>query len=169
MDSAETHEVTHQKRHPRAPIEWEAHEYLHTEKTPDWYWALGLIAVAAAVAALMFNDVLFAIFILIAAFVLALFATRHPDKVRFAVTQRGVRINDVLYPYQTLDSFAVDELSPNHTPKLIIQSKKLLTPALIIPIEGVHADAVHHFMREFLPEEDHVEPLSHRVMEWLGF
>jgi len=153
----------------KQPLEWEVHEYVHTEKSQDWYWALGLIAVAGAVAAIMFNNVLFAIFILIAAFVLALFAARKPDTVHFALTQRGIRVNKVLYPYKNLKSFAVDELSPNHTPKLIVESNKILAPHLIIPLEDVNADDVHDFLVDFLPEDDHVEPLTHRVMEWLGF
>lgn len=156
-------------RNARPPIEWEAHEYVHVEKTPEWFWALGLIAVAGSIAAVLYDSVIFAVYILIAAFVLALFANRQPNVVRFAVTQRGVRIDDVLYPYNSLESFAVDELSPNHTPKLILESRKAFAPKLVIPLEGVDADEVHDFIARFLPEDDHIEPLSHRVMEWLGF
>jgi hypothetical protein len=153
----------------RPPLEWEAHEYLHTEKAPDWYWALGLIAIAGAVAALTFNNVLFAVFILIAAFFLAIFAARKPNTVRFAVTQRGVRIDDLLYPFSSLESFAIDELTPEHTPKLILESRKIFVPRIVIPIEGVSADDVHDFLLDFLHEEDHVEPLTHHFMGWLGF
>lgn len=161
-------EVSHQPTGPRVPIEWEAYEYLHTEKNHDWYWALGLIAVAGAVAALLFSNVLFAILILIASFVLAVFASRKPDLVKFSLTQRGVRINNDLYPFSTLTSFGIDESHPT-TPKLIIQSSKALVPKLTIPLDNVDVDAIHHFMLNFLPEDDHVEPLTHRVMEYLGF
>lgn len=152
----------------RTPLEWEAHEYLHTEKGHDWYWALGLIAVAGAVASLLFSNVLFAVLILISAFVLAIFASRKPNAVRFAVTQRGVRIDDTLYPYQTLTSFSIDDSHP-HTPKLILESKKIFVPKMTIPLEGVHPDEVHDFLVSVLPEGDHAEPLTHRVMEYLGF
>lgn len=153
----------------RTPIIWKAHEYVHTEKGSDWYWALGLIAVAGAVAALMFNNVLFAIFILAASFALAIMAAKRPEHISFAVTQRGVRIDETLYPYQTLESFGIEEITPNHIPKLILKSKKIFAPDIIIPIEEVDVDEVHDFLRDFLPEEDHEEPLVHRVMEWLGF
>jgi len=153
----------------RAPIQWKAHEYVHTEKTSEWYWAVGLIAVAGSVGALLFNNVLFAIFILVAAFVLALLATQKPKHIEFAVTQRGIRIDTTLYPYSTLESFAIDESASNNTPKLILESRKIFAPNLIIPIEDVDPDDVHDFIANFLPEEDHYEPLTHRVMEWLGF
>ena len=36
----------------KALFEWEGREYDHNPKSTDWYWALGIIAVAAAVAAI---------------------------------------------------------------------------------------------------------------------
>lgn len=167
VDMEET-EAVQQTSTVRQPITWDAHEYLHTDKDHDWYWALGLIAVAGAVASLLFSNVLFAILILISAFVLAVFASRKPNLVTFAVTQRGVRIDDALYPYQSLTSFGIDDSHPT-TPKLILESRKKLAPKLTIPIEADMADDIHDFLINFLPEEDHAEPLTHRVMEYLGF
>ena len=152
-----------------APISWRAYEYTHSEKGAEWYWALGLIAVAASAMALFFNNVLFAIMILLLAFVLAIFAARKPDLITFTITQRGVRVGNTFYPFKELDSFAIEELSENHTPKLILHSSKIFVPDLFIPLEGVDPDEVHEFMRSFLPEEDHVEPLIHKVMEYFGF
>ena len=40
-------------------ISWEAPEHRHTDKSSDWYWALGIIAIAAAAAALVFGNTLF--------------------------------------------------------------------------------------------------------------
>lgn len=153
----------------KKPIEWKGHEYTHFEKGSDWYWALGLMAVAGAVAALIFQNVLFALFILIAAFVLALLASRKPNEVSFAISQRGIRIDTTLYPFQTLKSFGIEELTPEHTPRLIFRSKKLFAMDIIIPLEHVHANEVHDFLINFLEEDDHSEPLIHKVMEWLGF
>lgn len=169
LDEAQASPAIHHERLPRAPIQWEADEYAHADKSNDWYWALGLVAISGTVAALIFNNILFAVIILLGSFSLAIFAARKPERVTFAVTQRGVRIADKLYPYQTLKSFNVEELSTKHTPKLLIDSKKFFTPLMVIPIEGVDADHVHDYLLDFLPEEDHMEPFAHRLMEWLGF
>lgn len=150
-------------------LSWRAHEYVHVEKTPDWYWALGLIAVAAFVAALLLNNILFAVLILLIALVLGLFAARKPNVVQFSITPRGVRIDNTLYTYQNIKSFAIEELSPDHIPKLIIAPQGIVAPVLVIPIVDVDPDEVHDLLRMFLPEAEHNEPLSHRVMEWLGF
>lgn len=158
-----------QKNTVRESITWEGKEYVHFDKTSEWFWALGLIAVAGAVTSLIFKNLLFAIFILLAAFVLAIFASRKPEDVIFAITQRGVRINEKFYPFQSLKSFGIEEIGPKHTPKLILEVKSVFVPNIIIPIEGVDLDRVHDFLFTFLPEEDHEEPLSHKIMEWLGF
>ncbi|MBP9749413.1 MAG: hypothetical protein KBD21_01675 [Candidatus Pacebacteria bacterium] len=153
----------------RTPISWDAHEYVHVEKSPDWYWALGLLAIAGATGALLMENVLFAVFIIIVSFVLALVASRQPNVLRFSITQRGVRIDDTLYQYSALDSFAIDEPTPNHTPKLILKQKGFFESVIIIPILDVDADDVHDFLIAFLEEDEHIEPLTHRLMEWLGF
>ena len=151
------------------PITWKCDEYKHTEKNNEWYWALGLIGVAGSFASLMFENVLFAIFILIAVFVLALFAQRKPDRVVFTLTQRGLRINDTLHLFKTMKSFGIEEFSERHTPKLIFESSKIFKPDIIIPLEGVEVNAVHDFLFDFLPEDEHEEPVTHKFMEWLGF
>ena len=153
----------------RKPIVWKDHEYTHTEKNSDWYCALGLITVAAAVTAIIFNNVLFAIFILVVAFVLAIFASRKPDEVTFSITQRGVKVNDKLYPFKAIKSFGIEEIHPNHPAKLIIEPVAILSTTVIIPLKNTEPDEIHDFLSTFLPEEDHTEPLTHKVMEWFGF
>lgn len=153
----------------RKPITWTGHEHTHFERNSEWFWALGLIAVAGAVTALLFDNLLFAIIILIISFVLAIFAAKKPDELDFAVTQRGVRINEKLYPYKSLESFGIDEFSQHHHPKLVLKPKSTLSQDIIIPLDEVDADEVHDFLLDFLPEEDHEEPASHKIMEWFGF
>jgi hypothetical protein len=161
----------HAQKTTRAPLSWEAHEYVHTEKTADWYWAFGILTIACVVGAIVYGNVLFAILIFIIAAVLALFAGRHPDMTTFSVTQRGVRIGHIFHPYTSLESFAIEEYAhqPNHIPKLLLRPLHHFSPLIVIPIEGVDPDDIHDFLIQFLPEDTHLEPLSHRIMEWLGF
>ncbi|KKW40533.1 MAG: hypothetical protein UY91_C0041G0006 [Parcubacteria group bacterium GW2011_GWB1_55_9] len=42
-------------------LEWKGREYDHNPKSADWYWALGIIAVAATVAAILFGNYLLAV------------------------------------------------------------------------------------------------------------
>jgi|TARA_Y100000310_G_scaffold342803_1_gene447527 hypothetical protein len=149
-------------------IHWKAFEYEHKEKSPDWFWALGIIAVAVAVTAIILNNVLLAILVLVGAFTLALYAAKKPDEASFELNDRGVVINKRMYPYQTLESFCVlDE--EDESPKLLIKSKKILMPHIVIPISNVHPTEVHSHLITYLEEEEQDEPFSHKIMEYLGF
>ena len=149
-------------------IYWEAPEHTHIEKTADWYWMLGIIGVAGSVASIIFGNVLFGVVILLA--VMTIFVTSHrtPRVIDFEVSVRGIRIEQNLYPYSTLDAFYIDEEHPAG-PQLIVRSKKLFVPLLILPIPEKYIDDIEDVIAPRLPEEHIEEPLSHRLMEYLGF
>jgi hypothetical protein len=148
------------------PITWEVHEYEFQEKSPDWFWALGIITLALAIVALLFSNVLFAFLIVIGALALGFFARREPELLRIEVTERGIRVNALLYPFSTLESFGIDE---EDAPKLVLKSQKPLMPYIILPLDGEQVHTVHSFLISHLPEEDHAEPASHKLMNALGF
>jgi hypothetical protein len=149
-------------------IGWEEYEYEFSKKGPDWFWALGIISISIAVTAIILNNLLFAILILVGSFTLGLYATREPDIVNYEANQRGIIIDDKLYPYNSLDSFWIEH--DIEKPKLIVQSKKLLMPYIIIPIDPeVDTDDLRDYLLDHVDEEEKREPLSSRIMEYLGF
>lgn len=145
-------------------LEWEALEYHHIEKTSDWYWGLGLLAVAGIGVTIFFGNILFAAVILLGAGALALFGTRPPHMMHFAITDRGVSIGKNLYPYGTLDSFWVID-DPHTHPQLLVKSKKLLMPLIVIPIATVNPSDIRERLLDSLPEEEHHEPLSEKLLQ----
>jgi hypothetical protein len=149
-------------------IEWHAHEHIRTEKSSDWYWAVGIIAISAAVTAIIFNDILFAIVILLGTFVMTMHAVKEPPLRHYMITSRGVRIDNVFYPYQNLDSFWVDD--DFYPAKLLIKSKKLFMPLLVLPLaDDMDPDIVRSFMDEYLPAVIHREPFLYKLLEHFGF
>jgi hypothetical protein len=152
---------------PRA-ITWEAPEHRHNEKSSDWYWALGIVAIAAAAAVVVFGNTLFAVVILLGASTMIIVAHREPKMMEFAVTMRGIRVGSELLPYTTLESFYIDEENPNG-PQLLVKSKRLFMPLIILPIPEEHTDDIDDLISSRLPEEHLEEPLSHRMLEFFGF
>jgi hypothetical protein len=148
-------------------ITWSVQEYEHKEKRTDWYIALGVIAVSIAVASFLLGNTLFAILIIVGTFTLAIYSMREPGIMEIELSKRGILINDTVYPYNTLESFWVEEYDKE--PKIIIQSEKVLMPYIIIPLGNTDPDEVREFLFEYLDEEEHHEPLSHKLMEYLGF
>ncbi len=151
----------------KKPIVWEAYEYVHREKSTDWYWAVSIITVSMAVTAILFNDVLFAVFIVISFFALMLYAKRKPQLLEIKIDDRGIEEGRVRYPYLSIESFWVEDRFGET--KIIMKSKKKTLPYIVIPIIDVNADDVRDHLKKFLPEEEHEEPLAKRIMEYLGF
>ncbi len=148
-------------------ITWDTLEYEQKDKGADWYFALGIIAVSASVASFLLGNILFSILILIGALTLAMYGARKPATLNIEIDDRGILISNTLYPFNTLKSFWIEE---NTTPpKIIIQSEKTFMPYLILSLEDTDTDNVRIFLLEHLKEEELTEPLSQKVMEYLGF
>ena len=149
-------------------ITWEAAEHHHVEKKGDWYWALGIIAVVGATIAIIFGNILFAIVIALGAVVMTIVSLREPAVIPFAITPRGMRIDDRLYPYATLESFCIDEDAPRG-PQLLLKSRSMLQPLIIIPLPEEAVEEIDDMLAERLPEEHIEESLAHHLLEFLGF
>lgn len=154
----------------KGPIVWEAMEYEHRDKTPDWYWAVGIIGVSAALISIILGNIIFAIVILVSIFALVVAARREPKLVRFELNTIGVKIDDSFTAYNDLKSFWVEN-NVHHDSKSILyfKSRRMTAPLLVIPIEEVDPEQVRIFLLELLIEEEHSESIVHRFMEYLGF
>ena len=154
------------KHEPR--ISWQIEEYKHREKGPDWFWALGVIALASAAIAVIYHDVLFAVFIILAAVILGAYAAREPDIIDIAISDEGVTIRNFFYPYTKIKGFAVDEQDfGNH---LLIETDRTVTPVISIALPvTIDPDALTELLKTKIPEIPLKEQLSHRLMEHMGF
>lgn len=149
-------------------IEWDAHEYEHKERSQDWFWAMGIIIVAVALVSVIFGNIIFAILILLAAFSLSLFLNRPPETLHVVINERGITKGRVHYPYETLQSFWIDDDHPHK--KILVRSEKLFMPLIIIPLsEEVDLERLHSVLLQKLTEEYHTLPFIERVLEYLGF
>ncbi len=148
------------------PLRWTALEYEDKERTPDWFWGLGIVALAFTVLSIYFGNYLLAILIIVSGFSLALFAVRKPEHVEYELQEDGVRVNNTLYPFNTLESFWVEKFGVE--PKIIIVSKKFFVPHIIIPIADHDPKKIRGFLLNNLEEVEHHEPLLHIITERLG-
>ncbi|MEL6802886.1 MAG: hypothetical protein AAFO91_03780 [Bacteroidota bacterium] len=153
---------------PARAVVWEAPEHSHQERSNDWFWALGIIALGGAAAAIFLGNFLLTLLIIIGAAVIALIASREPAIIEYAVTVRGVKIGNTIYPYTTLESYAIDDLNEERM-QLLVKSQKMFLPLLVIPIPAEFIDDIEDLLSARLEEEDLEEPLSHKLMEQLGF
>lgn len=150
------------------PLHWQTFEYEHRERSPDWFWAVGIITIALSVTAIILNNVLFAFVVILSGFVLSLYAARPPKEIDVVIDEKGVRIEQIFYPFYTLESFWIDDESEQA--KILIKSQRLLMPYIVIPIaEEVDLKRLQNHLHKYLPEVFHSESVFHRLMEYLGF
>ncbi len=149
-------------------ISWRTLEHAARKRQPDWYWAVGIIAISIAATSVLFQNVLFGILVLLSAFSLMLQAAREPKVIDVSLSTDGLRLADERYEFSALESFWIDETNPEDS-RLILKAKKLLTPLIVVPIADVPPDEVRNILRSFLPEVETLEPLTQKFMEYLGF
>lgn len=151
---------------PSPTLRWSAYEHEHIERSSDWFWALGIIAVSVALVSILFHNIFFAVLILIAAGVLGMIANVPPDLLEFELSDRGIKTGDTLHRFEEVISFWVEE--EGERPLLLIDTTKVLAPNLIIPIEHIDPRLVRAFMQERATEVRMKEPLAHKILEFFG-
>lgn len=152
--------------HQDALFSWEGTEYRFEDKSADWYWALGIIATAAAIAAVLFNNVLLAVLVGVAAFAIALHAAKHPRVHRFSMNHDGIAIDGNFYAFKNMLSFSVLEYADESLPpSLSIKTRHFLAPHLLIPINDHDPVDIHEYVSLHLPEGRHEQSNFDRVVE----
>jgi hypothetical protein len=148
-------------------VEWDAHEYEHKERTSDWFWAMGIVAIALAVASAIFGNLILSILIILAFFSLTLFINRPPETIHVVIDENGITRGNLRYPYPTLHSFWIDD-THNHR-KIILRSQKTFMPLIIIPIGDSDSEKLQRILSRYIPQEFLSLPLTEKILEYLGF
>lgn len=154
-------------------LEWSAPEYEERERSQDWFWALGIIIVTAALAAIIFGNYFFALLIVLGGALLWTYAVRKPEVINYELGAKGLRVNTRLYPFESIKSFWVQ--SGEHggvhlKPLLFIHTERFFLPIISVPIDEGHALSIREtFLAKEIPEEEMREHLSEKIMEALGF
>ncbi len=148
-------------------LSWKTVEYLHHEKTTDWYWIVGIVTISLAIIAVILGNLIFGIFIIVASFTLSLFASRKPGLMSVSIDSSGVSVGKTHYPFTELDSFWIE--TREGEPKLILKSKKIFSSFIVAYINEVEVDKVYKMLIQDLPEEEHIEPILEKLLIYLGF
>lgn len=148
-------------------IEWTAMERKASSHTADWYWAVSIIAVSIAVTSYILNNVLFSILVVLSTIVLFLRTLQKPREISYTLTSKGLWVNKEFNSFKSMESFWIEDSYDE--PTLIIKPVGLTSPLMCIPVEGLDPEELQEYLATVLPEVEHREPLSKKVMEYLGF
>ena len=159
---------------------WSALEYEERERSPDWFWALGIIVVTSSLAALIYGNYFFAALLVLGGALLGFFAVRKPEVVTYELGGKGLVVGDRFYPHENIKSFLVQSSKFGGThphedrtgikPLLFIHSERAFMPVITIPIEETMAEEIRSLMlAKNIAEVEMKEHPSEKIMEALGF
>ncbi len=131
-------------------LAWDTSEYVYQQRSTDWFWGLGILAVGGVVLSIIFGNLLFGLVIAIGVVALSLHALRHPRPLHCEITERGVLIGTTLFPYATLQSFWIHE--DTDPQQLVLTSRKMAVPYITVQLETVTAEEVREILKRFLRE-----------------
>lgn len=148
-------------------ISWETYEYEPRKKGKDWYLVTSILTLAIAGVFIIFGNLLLGLLIVFGIGGLLLFSMKEPPKIRCEINQRGIVIDDRLYLYEDLDAFGVDD--DDEPAKLILRSRKLLMPYIIIPLYDVNIHTIETLLYRHIDQEELFEPILEKLFDRLGF
>jgi len=150
-------------------IEWTIPEYEHREKSPDWFWAIGLIALVGVVLSVVFGNLLLAVLIFMSGLLLILFSNKQPGMITIEISEIGIKVMNTLFPYQNIKSFWIVTRG-NGTARLLLHVDRLFNPIMSISIhEDIPLEELRDVIMEKVAEQEMEEPVGDRVSEVLGF
>lgn len=147
-------------------IAWQVHSHAGRERSADWYWALGLAALAGAAVSIYFQNWLFAGVLIIGAISIGVLAARSPREHGVRVDARGVSVDGTLHPYASIQSFWVEE---GENPRLFVSTKSIINPHLTLLLEDrARAGQVRSFLRKYAREEEQGPHFGEHIAEIFG-
>lgn len=150
---------------------WDTEEYQNKETTPDWFWAIGIIAIVICVLSIIFKNYLFAIMIIIGIGCIIYLKIRSPKMVTITITDHYIQIKEDEKYYQDIQAFWVEILKDKtKEPQLILAMKRSLTPLIVINIpKDINTEELRQKLLKHIEEKQMTSSVIYDMMEKLGF
>jgi hypothetical protein len=108
MSEEETQQENPQRaRHGKEVLGWHVPEYQEHERGVWWYIIAGIVTASLLWYAMSDGNFLFALIILLFAFIVFTHHRSEPMNVQFGIHERGIRIGERFLLFRELESFAI--------------------------------------------------------------
>lgn len=137
-------------------VQWQAPEYIQTPRNPLWYvgfWVVVIILML--VAALVIQSWSFAVLIPAMAVALTIYSHRPPRYFSYALSNRGLYINDQLHPMTEFRAFGVTQTES--LPSLVLIPIKRFRPGITVYFPAEYGEGIVDLFGSRIPMEE-IEP-----------
>src|SRR4030042_296357 len=149
-------------------FEWDAPEFEKKEKSKSWFILPAILTIVFGIIALIAENILFLIFVVLAFVVFYTYANKEPRVVKFKINERGLEIDKRLYEFDSLRSFWLF-YDPPQEKEISFRSKKTFFPYIRIPLAEQTPNEIRKYLLRFLPEKRHRESIIDIWMRRIGF
>ncbi len=146
-------------------IEWSFSEFHKHERGLGWYIVSFLIIGALLIYSFFTLNYLFALILILFAFIVTMHHYQEPHVVRTEITDRGIVVGKNFYPYDGIDSFWII-YEPPFSKKLFMRKKNAVQSRIILPLEDNDPLKIREILSQFLPEE--TENIEDSLSDALG-
>lgn len=158
-------------------ITWSVLTHTHKDRSTDWYWAFGLVAVVGIAASIFFKNYMLAGILAIGMGSIAVLVARGPREHTVRIDKRGVVVDGTRYPFKSIKSFWVeveeelDEPDPDYVrqARLFLTTSGVLSPHMVVPLDDVaHAAQVRDYLVQHVQEEEQHPHFAEHLADILG-
>ncbi len=151
-----------------AIIHWSALEYDHKEKSVDWFWAIGLSAIAGAVIAILYKNYFFGVFLILAGVCMGMFGARKPQMVEVGIFEEGVIVGDRKYEWAKLHGWNI--VGVGESQQLVLHTERPMAPVMTVPMPFQDAQKVQEILNAHLEQNDQLHNKGiERLMDKIGY
>lgn len=147
-------------------LEWSAYEFDHKERSIDWYWIAGAAIIAAALLAVLVQNIMFAIIILVGGFTYLALASRDPEEVDISLSARGIKVKNQLFPYANIAAFALDTEPPRR--RIVLVLARSMVRHIYVPLGDESPMDIREYLSEYLDEVPYQPSFIDWLTEYLG-
>ena len=154
-------------------INWEIKEPDLAPKTTEWFWALGILALALIVFSILLKNYLLIIIVALTIFIIYSSKNKKLELINFRLDNDGLYIEHKFYPYDSFESFWIfparlNDYAPSRSggeartdkeQELALRYKRHLAPLLIVPFHNNDESRIRKILNKYLPESEEQESL----------
>lgn len=151
----------------RDEMAWSVMTHEHRERSTDWYWGLGVLAIAGSAASIFFGNVLLAIIIALGAGSIGFLAARGPREHMIRIDARGLSIDGTRHPWSSISSFWVEH--ETDIPRLFFTMRAALIPYVSLTLDDrAQGESVRAHLRRYLEEVEQGPHIGEHLAEIFG-
>ena len=145
-------------------INWSFPELEKPERSKRWYIWTTLIGLLLLVFAVVSQNFLFGLIIILVAIILFAYHHKEIENVEFAILDDGIIVGEKFFRFSEIKNFWII-YEPPYVKNLYFEFKSSIKPRLTIPLNDINPVKVREILLEFLEEDisKETEPLSESI------